>query len=304
MQNKVYLLFDFTHMIYKYKYALAAGKMKELTYDGKDISKMYYCLRDIEKAREKYEKLGYDVSIHVALDSKSDRKKEDTAYKANREGNRLSEDEFDEISETADLLRLAGYEVLKFDGKEADDIIATWALALKDDEFAEVVIYTNDADLLANVRDGVKVELYNSFSGNVTVNMNNFIEFTRKKFKCETFDYNHIMLYKALCGDKSDGIAGINGFGPKTYDKTLRAFAGSLKGNSKFCVVPEFVEQVINYMGTAGVLKSEQVEQALASFNLVRPRYVENLTMNKFNSTQESREVSYSRYEFVSLYDN
>ena len=304
MKNKVYLLFDFTHMFYKYKYALEAGKMKSLSHNGEDISKMYYCLRDIEKTREKYEKLGYEVSVHVALDSKSDRKKENDTYKNTEARNekRLNEDEFSQIGETARLLRKAGYEVLKIEGLEADDIVSSWSAS---DIVGLRVIYTNDADLLINVKHDVEVELYNSFKCRSSrVDMNNFVEFTRNKFKSEMFNYNHIMLWKSTVGDKSDGIVGIKGFGPKTYDKLIVGLQSYIKGNDALFVLDGYTQKVIECACRVGLIGVEQREQALESLNMVKPRYTDlaMLTTDMKNSTLTSRQEAYSEYEFVSLY--
>ena len=72
----VHLIFDYTHMYYKYLFKLEKGILKTLTFDGRDISKIYYSLRDIENARRKHEKAGEEVSIHIAMDSKTKRKED------------------------------------------------------------------------------------------------------------------------------------------------------------------------------------------------------------------------------------
>jgi 5'-3' exonuclease len=278
---------------------LEKGTLRKLTYNDKDISYIYYNLRDIEGARQKYTKLGYDVVVHVCMDSKTKRKEERDTYKANRE-NKLSEENFSDMEITANLLREAGYDVIKVEGYEADDIIWTLTREIPSGEY--IVIYTNDSDVTINMQENVVVELYNSVKGTSEVSFNNFEEFMRGKFKSDEFKYNEVMLYKTLVGDKADNVNGITKFGPKAFDKFIVGMKPYMNGFEHCCVNEKYIEALLNKALEVRVLKEEQVAEAKDSLSLVAPRYIENVGLRYMCSTPESREKAYGKYEMVSLY--
>lgn len=297
---KLHLIFDFNHMFYKYKFRLEKGSLRKLSYGDKDISYIYYNLRDIEQARKKYEKLGYDVYVHICLDSKTKRKDENKEYKATRE-NRLTEENFNDMHETAELLRSAGYDVEKAEGFEADDIIWTLVNTIPRDE--AVVIYTNDSDVTVNVNTNVIVELYNSMKGSQEVTMKNFEEFMQTKFKSELFTYNQIVLYKCLVGDKADNVKGVTRFGVKAFDRLLWSMRDLISGHENLFSNYEYVKAFLNRAENLGYLSKEQLQEALDSLELVIPREVEELELKYMKSTHDTREKAYSKYEMVSLYE-
>lgn len=296
----MHLIFDFNHMFYKYKFRLEKGTLRKLSYEDKDISYIYYNLRDIESARKKYEKKGYEVFVHVCMDSKTKRKEESLEYKANRE-NKLSQDNFDDMQITTNLLRAAGYDVIKVEGYEADDIIWTLVHSIPSDE--NVVIYTNDSDVTVNVKDNTVVELYNSVKGNTEVTCYNFEMFMRQKLKSEEFMYNEIILYKSLVGDKADNVSGIDKFGVKAFDKLMLNMKPYMRGYEHLCSDGNYASAIIRKAHELEFLTDVQYKQAMDSFSLVVPRVVDGVELVYKKSSYGSRERAYSKYEMKSLYE-
>ena len=64
----------------------------------------------------------YDVTISICFDSKSDRKSEDSEYKANRKSS-LVDSDFAKIQLTKRILTMVGYNVYQIEGCEADDLV-------------------------------------------------------------------------------------------------------------------------------------------------------------------------------------
>lgn len=92
--------------------------------------------------------------------------------------------------------------IVKADDYECDDVIATLARCMPDED---VTILSNDTDFIQLLQVGLKnLKIYNPIS---------------KKF------YNdpgyHYVAWKCLCGDTSDNIPGFKGIGDKTAQKLL-----------------------------------------------------------------------------------
>lgn len=114
-------------------------------------------------------------------------------YKAKRPP--MAEDLFSQINLFKELLCHTPATQITVHGWEADDVIATLAKHYS----VPITIHTNDADYFQLLRQP-----------NVTL----------KGPKKTPFDPRWTCLFKALCGDSSDFIAGIPGFGPKSWEKT------------------------------------------------------------------------------------
>ena len=115
----VHAIVDYSFLYYKYKFQLDSGKMRRLTtaidWKGavieKDISQIYYSIKEIEGFRRKLETAGHNVFVSVCFDMKSARKKQsdetsaDAAdkYKSNRV-KRLSDEDFENIQFVEKLL--------------------------------------------------------------------------------------------------------------------------------------------------------------------------------------------------------
>lgn len=313
----VHAIVDYSFLYYKYKFQLDSGKMRRLTtaidWKGavieKDISQIYYSIKEIEGFRRKLETAGHNVFVSVCFDMKSARKKQsdetsaDAAdkYKSNRV-KRLSDEDFENIQFVEKLLSDAGYNTYRFENYEADDIVAHLVQNYKD-AFDYNIIYTPDMDLLAHISTNVGASRYKALKGYSNIDINNFSDYLSAELKC-TMPYNGLVLYKATVGDKSDCIDGIKKFGPKAFDKlvehlTMHGIDWSLMGDWRQ------VDNIIRQLRANRYFTEEQTNQALESLSLVRPMAFEPgmITDPVKHSTRELREASYMRYGMKTLVD-
>lgn len=305
----LHLVFDFQFLYYKYKFAIDSGRMKRLSTPvdvggvvvEKDVSQIYYALREIESIRKKMEKTGKVVVVSVCFDSKSKRKDGDTeeakGYKANR-GNKLSSDDFDNIELVRKILEAAGYNVYKVDGIEADDLVHK--LMDFSDVFDYTVIVTCDLDIAVNVSKNVGLYRFKSSSGYGAIDMTTFDKVVPAELKCN-MPYNAIMLYKATVGDKSDNIPGIKKFGPAAFNKLVN-YLESFGDIDWFSLTSyEKTREVLERC--RGHLSDDQMRQALDSLDLVRPIEIsdEDFKPPVKLSNQDMRAKAYMKYNMQSL---
>lgn len=264
----------------------------------KDISQIYYTIKEIEGFRRKLESCGHNVTLSVCFDMPSIRQEEETEaandYKANRV-KRLGESDFSTITEIRKILTEVGYNTYVRLGTESDDLIANLITYYKDN-FDYNIIYTPDADLLAHIGDKVGVMRYKVTKGYQSVDRNNFEEYLSAELKCN-MPYNGIMLYKATVGDKSDNIKGINKFGPKAFDKVVEHLDG-LGVDWEQLGDYRKTEEVIEMLD--GYLNAEQMEQARDCLALVRPMVIEKEEIEEPVIKDLNKEV-YMRYNMRSL---
>jgi DNA polymerase-1 len=157
----------------------------------------------------------------IAFDRKAPtfRKEMFEDYKANRPP--TPDDLVSQLARARELAAAFSIPVYEMDGYEADDVIGT--LSKKATEKGiESVIVTGDADAMQLVSPSVKV-LYpkpqHTF-GDTTL--------YEKETVNERYGVppEHIADLKALVGDKSDNIPGVNGIGEKTAVKLIQTFGG------------------------------------------------------------------------------
>jgi DNA polymerase-1 len=157
----------------------------------------------------------------VAFDRKAPtfRKQMFNAYKENRPP--TPDDLISQLARARELAAAFNIPIFEMDGYEADDVIGT--LAKKAGEQGiESVIVTGDADAMQLISDNVKV-LYpkpqSSFGDTILYQS----ETVNERYGVPP---EHIADLKALVGDKSDNIPGINGIGDKTAVKLIQTFGG------------------------------------------------------------------------------
>jgi DNA polymerase I len=123
------------------------------------------------------------------------------------------------------LLEITLAENYALEGFEADDLIASLAYNLN--EFDEILIFSGDKDLLQllSLRN-VKIIKPDTLGANLIIAPTDF----EKKFNLKPSQW---LDYKALVGDTSDNIRGVDGIGPKTATTLLNQF-GSLKNIYSF----------------------------------------------------------------------
>lgn len=300
----LHLIVDFAYLYYKYKFSIESGRnsrqrLTKLTHvvDGKeiDMNYLYYPLREIEGFRKKYEKAGHDVVMSICFDSPSRKREDNKEYKANRI-NKLSETDFDRINLLRELLTTAGHNVYKIDGIEADDIVAN-IIKYYGNGFGFNIIYTPDTDLLACIKSNVGVYRYKMNKGYTAVGLANFSEYCSQEFKCN-IPYNTVLLYKILCGDKSDTIKGVSRFGPAAFNKLIE-FIGEDNLDWTELSNPLNVEVLIRSLET--YLGINAVAQALESLELARFVELDAVDKPVNVSTQESRKSAYEKYGMTSI---
>ena len=141
-------------------------------------------------------------------------------YKANRPDYSLVPDEENPFTQLPDIYRALdalGIQHTECEGCEADDVIAAYALKLRDEY--EVVISSFDSDFFQLIGDGVRVLRYR---GDASVLCD--ADYVHSRCGVPPSLYAH---HKALVGDTADNVPGIPGFGPKTAARLLLQF-GSL----------------------------------------------------------------------------
>lgn len=306
----VHIVVDYSYLYYKYKFQVEYGKMKRLTAvvdwlgakTERDISAIYYSMREMESFRKNMEKDGNDVTMSICFDMKSKRKEGDSEesakYKSNRT-NKLGEDDFLNIQAVESMMSLAGYNTYRYDGFEADDLINHLVGGTKND-FDYTIIYTPDTDLTVNICENVGVMRFKATKGYTHLDPENYEEYLSAEFGCRV-PYNSILLFKSTVGDKSDCVAGIKRFGPKAFDKLVDTLS-SLGARWEICGVVETTKQLINHPNNG--LTDIQREEALTSLEMVKLQPLdENMTLPYPNkrTSQELREKAYSPYGLTSL---
>ena len=127
------------------------------------------------------------------------------AYKAGRHG--MPDELRAQMPVLKNLLTLLGYKIVECEGWEADDILGTLALKCRENG-DECFIATGDRDSLQLAHGTVKVLLARTNSTDV---------YDEKAIIDEYgVTPNQLIQVKALQGDSSDNIPGVQGVGPKT----------------------------------------------------------------------------------------
>jgi len=140
-------------------------------------------------------------------------------YKAHRDA--APDDLIAVLPEIEALLSALGLTIMKRDGFEADDLIATGARWCRERNI-ECLIVSNDKDLLQMVGGSVKA-LRSGFKGGWTV------VGPEEVFESRGVHPHQIADWLALVGDTADNIPGVKGIGDKTAVQLLAEF-GTLDG--------------------------------------------------------------------------
>ena len=313
---QAHIIIDFMYLYYKYLRSINTGRIRRLTTtaiietDGVkteqviDISKVFYPLSEIEKIRRSTEKLfqAGEVTLSICFDSPShERKSIDAEYKSNRSDSRLSEEDFSDIDMIRTLLERANYNVYKVPEVEADDIIYN-LVRMHSNNFDANIIYTPDTDLMVNIKDNVGIRRYKWTRSKgrkdpyTAISVKNYMQYCVEEFGVAV-PYNAIMLYKALCGDKSDKVSGIKGFGPIAFNKFIKYCEDYGISNWQCMNDPNCVANLIQNLG---YFSTEAKAEALHSLELVKPMVFDvDAPTNK--SSIENRIEAYAPFEMKSL---
>jgi 5'-3' exonuclease len=267
----------------------------------RDVSIPYFVLKDIEKLRKQFTSDDMDLVVSICFDSPNiERKSEDSEYKANRNPNRLCDNDFENIKFIRETLEKCGYNTFSKESTEADDVIYTLVEDNKD-KFDYTVICTPDMDLMLNICSKVGVYRYKTGKGFTAIDSNNLADYCSQELKCD-IKYNTIMLYKCTVGDKSDNISGIFRFGPVKYNELIYWLEDNGFEDWDKLANKEVVESVIE---GNGYLTESQKQQALESLALIVPKKAEGLSepieVSNSDKIIMQRNSTYKELNMVSL---
>ncbi len=148
----------------------------------------------------------------VAMDSigPTFRHEKYSEYKATRD--KTPEDLHDQIPRIEKILETIGIKIIRFNGFEADDLIATFS-RICSEEKKNCRIITGDKDLMQLVGEYTKV---------LRPEKNGYEELGRDEVFTHYGVYPHqIKDYLSLTGDSADNIPGVKGIGPKNAASLL-----------------------------------------------------------------------------------
>ena len=126
-------------------------------------------------------------------------------------------DFFEEYEETLELLA-EDYQVLRFQGVEADDLAAHLVKQRNEYKLNNIWLISSDRDWDLLIQDGVS----------------RFSYVTRKEVTIDNWKehYNvtpeEYISFKCLTGDKGDNVPGINGIGPKRAEQLIRDYGDAM----------------------------------------------------------------------------
>ncbi len=205
---KALYLIDGYNLIYQAYYAFKNRPLYNP--EGRNSSAIYGFFRSFfAMKRERH-----PSHLAVIFDSKvkTFRHIEYPLYKAQRDA--TPEELHIQIDVIEEILKTLGISLLRCDGYEADDIIATLALQCKKENL-HCFIISKDKDLLQVVGDNIVVLRQQK-------GQSGFDEWGREEVHINLGIYPEQLIdFLALTGDQSDNIPGVQGIGPKTAVKLL-----------------------------------------------------------------------------------
>lgn len=210
-------LFDGSGLIYRAFYAVDQSLQ---TSTGIYTNAIYGVTKMLVKFLKEHVKVNQDACVFV-LDSRGGSKKRKDileSYKANRPS--TPDLLLEQIPHIEKVVKAFGIKLMKSEGYEADDIIATLVKNFSSD-FDEINIVTGDKDLLQLVGDNVYVWRLEKGISNLVLYDRDMV---LKKYGVYP---EQIRDYLALVGDQVDNIPGVKGIGKKTAVSLLKKY-GSL----------------------------------------------------------------------------
>ena len=196
------VLFDLSYMMHR---AFASGY--SLAYQGKPTGLIYKFFSSIIAELRKHQPVQY---IFAADSPPYLRSQQFEAYKAHRKN--FSDDYYMQAQVISDFLQTTTTSMVSSPGFEADDILACYCQKYPEITF---IIISSDQDLYQCI----------------TPNVSCYNPQTKKLLTYEVFQETYNILptqwpvVKALIGDSSDNITGINGIGLKTALKYIQGVA-------------------------------------------------------------------------------
>ncbi|MBI4427335.1 MAG: hypothetical protein HY569_02560 [Candidatus Magasanikbacteria bacterium] len=212
MNQKKFVIIDGNAIIHRAYHALPP-----MTVKGTMVNAVYgftsMLLKVIKDLKPDYLAVSFDVAGGTFRDKVFD------GYKAKRV--KADQELYDQIPLVHKVVEAFGLPILKKEGFEADDVIATVVAKIKNEKIKmKNVVVSGDMDLLQLVDDDTSV--YALRKGMSDIVMYDAEE-VQKKYG---FGPEHIVDYKSLRGDPSDNIPGVPGIGEKTATELIQKVGG------------------------------------------------------------------------------
>lgn len=151
----------------------------------------------------------YDYCL-VAFDHSKKTNRHDifTDYKAGRK--KMPNALVIQIPLIKESIKLIGFNIMCLEGIEADDLIGSFCKLMNQNN-VHVDVFSSDKDMLQLVNENTYVHLVKTGLSNIVINtIDNFSNLNNGLTPKQIPDF------KAIAGDKSDNLVGVNGIGDKT----------------------------------------------------------------------------------------
>ena len=201
------LLIDSYSQIYRGYYAIRGLS----TAQGTPTNAVFAMTKLLLRLRDEYP--GYDGAFVFDKGRPAQRMLLAPSYKANRPP--MPEDLRAQLDPIREMIRAFGWNIVEWDGSEADDLIAAAAERFHD---RKVLIVSSDKDISQVIDE--RVEMLVPDHDSKGFHKRGVAE-TVAKFGVKP---EGIVDYLALIGDSSDNIPGVEGVGPKTAAALLNQF--------------------------------------------------------------------------------
>ena len=184
------------------------------TKDGRFTNGIFGFLNILFSLKEHYN----PEAVAIAFDVKAPTFRHEmySEYKGNRKG--MPEELAQQMPVLKDLLKAMGYRLIECAGWEADDIIGTLAKNCKDGDFCYIA--TGDRDSLQLVDEKVNVLLAAPKAGKTETIVYDIARIIEDK----GVEPIKLIDVKALMGDTSDNIPGVQGIGEKTATDLIKKY--------------------------------------------------------------------------------
>jgi len=236
-------------------YAFRTAAIHSLTNDiNEDVTVMYGFIKMLQHMVQKHS----PEQIFVCWDYGGSKPKKDfyPDYKGNRKhDSTLHEEVSRQIKLLHGILPLLKVQVVQTRGVEADDII--WYISKKlSEDGKDVLVTSSDQDLLQCIN--TKTSVY-SPARKIEITLDNFRDIYGVEHKS-------FVDYKALVGDTSDNIKGVEGIGKKTASDLLTKY-GSIVHMVKD---EEAIEHLKKSKRTAKILDKENIKVIIRNLKLMK----------------------------------
>ncbi len=207
---KTFVLIDGNAIFHRAFHALPLFKTSKGEYTNAIYGFLKMFLEILRQKKPDYVAVAFDRA------AKTFRHIEYSEYKATRPP--PPEELYPQLPRLKEALSMLKVPIFELDGYEADDILGTIAEKVTTEPDMQTLIVTGDKDAFQLVTD--KIHVITPLKG-----MSEAVEYTPEKIKEKTgLSPEQIVDYKALKGDSSDNIKGINGIGEKQAVALLQKY--------------------------------------------------------------------------------